>query len=72
MPRTSQNAIKVSITYKSPLIAPVRAGDKVAMLEARAPGAIPFRAPLYAVDDVPRSGLIGRGMARLKAFFSIF
>ncbi len=72
MPRTSQNAIKVSVTYKSPLIAPVHAGDQVAMLEARAPGAVPFRAPLYAVDDVKRSGLVGRGMARLKAFFSIF
>ncbi|HHK74731.1 MAG TPA: D-alanyl-D-alanine carboxypeptidase [Rhizobiales bacterium] len=72
MPRTSQNAIKVAITYKSPLIAPVHKGDQVATLEATAPGAAPFRAPLYAVEDIRRSGLVGRGMARLKAFFSIF
>ncbi len=72
MPRTSRNAIKVSIAYKSPLIAPIRKGDQVAVLKARAPGAVPFSAPLYAVSDIERSGLIGRGMARLKAIFSIF
>ncbi len=72
MPRTSRNALKLSIAYKSPLIAPVRKGDQVALLKASAPGAVPFSAPLYAVSDIERSGLIGRGMARLKAIFSIF
>ncbi len=72
MPRTSQRSLKVSVSYNSPLKAPIRKGDKVATLKAVAPGAAPFTLPLYAASSVERAGIIDRGMMQLKSFFAIF
>ncbi len=72
MPRTSQRSLKLSVSYNSPLKAPIRAGDEVATLKAVAPGAAAFTVPLYAANSVARVGVIDRGMMQLKSFFAIF
>jgi D-alanyl-D-alanine carboxypeptidase (penicillin-binding protein 5/6) len=52
----------LSVAYDGPLEAPVKKGDKVAMLTLTRDGEIDKEIPLVAGADVPRLGLTGRMM----------
>ena len=68
MPRTSRNAVRLSIRYTSPLKAPVAKNAPVATLVGSAPGARPLEMPLYAATSVARAGIFARGWGVVKSW----
>ena len=65
--RKSRGKMKVTVSFKGPIPAPIKKGDKVAVLKITAPGRKPMEIPLSAGADVERLGLIGRLGAALKS-----
>lgn len=63
MPRGWRNRAKVTLTYDSPVPAPVLRGTKLGRLSVVGPGVPELEVPLLAGADVPRLGLPGRAMA---------
>ncbi len=66
MPRDWRSRTKVTISYQSPLRAPVRRGTEVGTLAVTGSGMGDLTLPLLAGADVPRLGLPGRAMAVLS------
>ena len=58
--RKSRQKMKVTVTFKGPIPAPIKKGDKIAILKIIAPGRNTLEIPLSAGADVERLGLIGR------------
>lgn len=66
LPRFPANQkLKAEIVYNAPLKPPVRAGDKVAMLRVTSSAKAVNEVPLYAAENVPRAGLVRRGLDSL-------
>jgi D-alanyl-D-alanine carboxypeptidase (penicillin-binding protein 5/6) len=59
--------MKVSVSFQSPVPAPISKGDRVATLVVTVPGEDPVEVPLVAGNDVPRLGLIGRLATAVKS-----
>lgn len=64
--KSMRNDLKVDIAYKSPLIAPVKKGDKVGVLNVEVPRLGKQQIPLLAGADVPKLGLFASVMEKLK------
>ncbi len=60
LPRKARRGMKVTVSYRGPIAAPIAEGDRVATLQVTAPGVPPVEAPLVAGTAVERSGVIGR------------
>ena len=58
--RRARRDMTVSVTYESPVPAPVAEGDMVATLVVEAPGYERMEYPLVAAETVPQKGLMGR------------
>lgn len=67
LPRRSRRDMKVTVSYETPVPAPVTQGDEIGKVTVTAPGAATTERPLYAAGDVPRIGTIGR-MATLAGY----
>ena len=67
LPRHSRRDMKVTVSYDSPIPAPIKQGDEIGKVSVTAPGADTVERPLYAAADVPRIGTIGR-MATLAGY----
>lgn len=65
LPRNWRAHDHLSITYASPLIAPISAGQSCGALVFSAPGMKEIRLPLLADHAVARLGLLGRASRRL-------
>lgn len=65
----SRPGLKVALTYKSPVAAPIKAGDQVGVLVVTAPDFPGLKVPVYAAQDVSRAGLWHRAIAGIKALF---
>jgi D-alanyl-D-alanine carboxypeptidase (penicillin-binding protein 5/6) len=67
MPRavSSKTRFKASIVYNKPLKAPIRRGDKVAILRVHSGKTTVSEVPLYAGKDIQRGGFIRRGWTSL-------
>lgn len=52
--------MQVAMHFKSPLYAPIKAGDVVGTLTVSAPNMPTLEKPLYAVRDIPRAGIFGK------------
>jgi D-alanyl-D-alanine carboxypeptidase (penicillin-binding protein 5/6) len=61
--------LKVEVTSRQPLIAPVRQGDNVATLRLLLDGKTYGEYPLAALVDVPVAGLLGRAWDGVKLWF---
>jgi D-alanyl-D-alanine carboxypeptidase (penicillin-binding protein 5/6) len=61
--------LKVEVTSRQPLIAPVRQGDTVATLRLLLDGKTYGEYPLAALTDVPVAGLLGRAWDGVKLWF---
>ena len=70
LPRRVRKDMKVTLSYKSPLAAPIAKGDVVAKLIVTAPSVDPVELPLIAGADVAR--LTGIGRIREVAMLKIF
>ncbi len=64
--KSMRNDLKVDIAYKSPLVAPVKKGDKVGVLNVEVPRLGKQQIPLLAGADVPKLGLFASVMEKLK------
>ncbi|MCP5073814.1 MAG: D-alanyl-D-alanine carboxypeptidase [Rhodobacteraceae bacterium] len=60
VPYEGKDDIKLSVTYDSPLQAPIGKGQEVGYLTVEIPGLAPARHPLLAGQDVPTGGLLKR------------
>jgi D-alanyl-D-alanine carboxypeptidase (penicillin-binding protein 5/6) len=69
VPVGKEAGVRVRVEYTGPVHAPVRRGDAIgkAIVEA-APGAPPVEIPLYAGEDVPRLGPLGRAFGVLRHY----
>ncbi|MGA8399672.1 MAG: D-alanyl-D-alanine carboxypeptidase family protein, partial [Stellaceae bacterium] len=67
LPRRSRHDMKVTISYDSPIPAPVKQGDEIGKLTVTAPGADTVERALHAAADVPTIGTVGR-MATLAGY----
>jgi D-alanyl-D-alanine carboxypeptidase (penicillin-binding protein 5/6) len=63
MPRGWRNRAKVTLTYASPVPAPVQRGARLGTLAVSGQGVPELEVPLLAGADVPRLGLPGRAIA---------
>jgi D-alanyl-D-alanine carboxypeptidase (penicillin-binding protein 5/6) len=68
MPRGWRRNAKVSVSYDSPLKAPVSKGAQVGQLTVTGQGVPEMTAPLLAGADVPKLGLPGRAIAVLTHY----
>ena len=67
LPRRARHDMKVTVSYGSPIPAPIKQGDAIGKLTVTAPGTDRVERPLYAAAAVPAIGTIGR-MATLAGY----
>lgn len=60
VPVLNKNEVTAKITYVSPLVAPIKAGDKVAELVISVPKVGDITKPLVATENVPAGGFLVR------------
>ena len=65
--RKVRRKMKVTVSFESPIPAPIAKGQKVARLVFQAPGRQTLEVPLVAKHEVKRLGLIGRLGTAIKA-----
>jgi len=66
MSRTTRQGMKVKLSYKNPIPAPVKKGSQVGLMTVTAPGIRPIKVPLIADTDVEQLGPMGRISAAAK------
>ncbi len=69
LPRFQADKVKVTATYKSPLVAPLKAGDEVGIVTVDAPGLPTRTVPLIAGADVPEQNIFSRAIAKMMVRF---
>ena len=64
VPRTTTESgrLKASVVYLGPLKAPVKKGDSVGYLRVETVDGIVSKVPVFAGTDIPRSGVLARGL----------
>ena len=65
--RQARSGLKASVRWAGPVVAPVEAGRRLAVLRLEAPGIQPVEHPLYAGAAVERIGFFGRIFERMRA-----
>ncbi|MCQ0970588.1 D-alanyl-D-alanine carboxypeptidase [Paracoccus sp. TK19116] len=60
IPAGQQESVTAEAVYRSPLPAPIAAGDHLGDLVVTIPGAGEAKTPLIAASDVPEAGFLGR------------
>jgi D-alanyl-D-alanine carboxypeptidase (penicillin-binding protein 5/6) len=69
LPKGQTEKLKASVESQQPLIAPIRAGQKVGTLRVEADGKTVREFPVVALEEVPLAGLLGRGWDTLRLLF---
>ena len=69
LPRGASDKLKASIDSLQPLLAPIRAGQKVATLKLTLDGQPYGEFPVVALEEVPLAGIFGRGWDAIRLFF---
>lgn len=64
VPSFAGDEVKGTITYNSPIVAPVKVGDKLGVLKLELPGGRSEEVNLVAADDVKQSGFFKRVFER--------
>jgi D-alanyl-D-alanine carboxypeptidase (penicillin-binding protein 5/6) len=67
LPRKERAGMKATVEYKTPVPAPVKAGDKLGTLTLTFPDREAIEVPLIAGDGAERLGLFGRVMSALRS-----
>ena len=70
MPRGWRNRAKVTLSYSTPVPAPVQRGTQLGTLAVSGQGVPELEVPLLAGADVPRLGLPGRAIAVVSRFLT--
>lgn len=66
VPKAVKNDMKVTVSYKGPLIAPVKKGDQIGTLRVDVPRVGVTEYPLYAAADVAKLGFFAGTMQKAK------
>jgi serine-type D-Ala-D-Ala carboxypeptidase (penicillin-binding protein 5/6) len=66
LPLAAKDELKVTVTYDSPLVAPVKEGQKIGTLHIEAPHVAPIDEPLVAGADVEKLGFFKMAAAKAK------
>jgi len=66
IPSAVRNDLKVEIRYKSPLVAPIRAGDHVGTLVVEVPRVDTLEIPLLAADNIEPLGFFAAAFAKAR------
>ena len=66
MSRKARQGMKVKLSYKNPIPAPIKKGTQVGIVSITAPGISPIEVPLLANSDVEQLGPMGRINAAAK------
>jgi len=66
MSRKARQEMKVKLSYKNPIPAPIKKGSQVGLVSITAPGISPIEVPLLANSDVEQLGPMGRINAAAK------
>jgi D-alanyl-D-alanine carboxypeptidase (penicillin-binding protein 5/6) len=69
LPKGQTEKLKASVESQQPLIAPIRAGQRVGTLRVEADGKMVREFPVVALEEVPLAGLLGRGWDTLRLLF---
>ena len=70
LPKGAGEKLKASIDSLQPLLAPIRAGQKVATLRLALDGRPYGEFPVVALEDVPLAGIFGRGWDAIRLLFN--
>jgi D-alanyl-D-alanine carboxypeptidase (penicillin-binding protein 5/6) len=70
VPRGGGDKLKARIDSLQPLLAPIRAGQKVATLRIVLDGRPYGEFPVVALEDVPLAGIFGRGWDAIRLLFN--
>lgn len=70
VPKGQYARLKVSMTSTQPLLAPIKAGQKVGMLRLTLDGKPVAEFPLVALEEVPIANIFGRAWDSMKLFFT--
>lgn len=70
LPRSLGNNYKVSVSYKEPLEAPVKAGQEIGSMTIDIPQTGTITAPLYAAQDVDRLGFFAGTLIKAMMMIS--
>jgi len=70
IPRTNRSKLKFVLSYRSPVPAPVKAGDHIADLRIESPDSPPATVPLVAGASVEKLGAFARIIPTLKHLLS--
>lgn len=66
VPKTPSDSYSFEVTYKKPLIAPVKAGDEVGTLKVIIPNGENLDYPLLATQNIGKLGLFKQTLAKIK------
>lgn len=66
VPRMEKNNITLDLKYKSPLVAPIAAGQEVGVLQVNIPSMEPQVIPLYAASAVEEVGFFKKTLGKLE------
>jgi D-alanyl-D-alanine carboxypeptidase (penicillin-binding protein 5/6) len=69
LPRGGGDKLKAAIESVQPLLAPVRAGQRVGTLKLALDNQPYGEFPVVALEDVPVAGILGRGWDAIRLFF---
>ena len=69
LPKGASDKLKATIESVQPLLAPVRAGQRVGTLKLRLDNQPYGEFPVVALEDVPVAGILGRGWDAIRLFF---
>jgi D-alanyl-D-alanine carboxypeptidase (penicillin-binding protein 5/6) len=69
LPKGQTEKLKASVESQQPLIAPIRAGQRIGTLRVEADGKMVREFPVVALEEVPLAGLLGRGWDTLRLLF---
>jgi D-alanyl-D-alanine carboxypeptidase (penicillin-binding protein 5/6) len=66
LPKGAQNCPQATVTYKSPILPPVKKGDPIGQLNVMCNDAVVQVTPLYAGKDVAEGDLVRKATDALK------
>ena len=64
-PRSGRRKMVATVTYENPVLAPIKAGDKLGKLRVTLPGLVPQEVDLVAAGDIDKGNIIGRAIDSL-------
>ncbi|MBI3936258.1 MAG: D-alanyl-D-alanine carboxypeptidase, partial [Betaproteobacteria bacterium] len=69
LPRGYAERLKASVESRQPLLAPISAGQRIAVLKLALDGKPYAEYPLVALEAVSLAGILGRGWDTLRLLF---